>query len=124
MRTVGSFRSKRREAIRKRMSLMGKRSQEAQRERRMAEMTPEVLREMEMNPSLREGSPLRSIRVYDFITGEVMSWVVERGDRANNYRLRTPDGRVSKPHGMAWILEKVRPVILGKKRRRRVIREA
>jgi hypothetical protein len=37
---------------------------------------------------------------------------VLRGDRANNYRLRSPDGRVSKPHGMAWILEKVRPVIL------------
>jgi hypothetical protein len=97
------------------MSAMGKRSQEVQRERRLAEMTPEVLREMESNPPLREGSALGMLRYHDFCSGRVTSWVIERGDRTNNYRLRHPDGRRSKPHGLAWILEKVRPVLLGKK---------
>lgn len=117
MRTFGRFSRKRKAALSKRMAAMGRRSQEVQRERRLAEMTPEVLREMETNPAIREGSPLRSIRVYDFITGEVIVWVVERGDRTNNYRLRTPDGRKSKPHGMAWIFEKLRPYLIGRKTR-------
>ena len=93
---------------------MGKRSQEVQRARRLEAMTPELLREMEMNPPLQEGSAIGMFRFHDFVTGHITSWVVERGDRTNNYRLRTPDGRKSKPHGMAWILEKIRPVLLGR----------
>jgi len=99
MRTMGRFSRKRALAKSLRMSAMGKRSQQVQRERRMAEMTPDVLREMQTNPSLREGSPLGMFRYHDFVSGRVTSWVVERGDRVNNYRLRTPDGRKSKPQG-------------------------
>lgn len=115
MTTMGRFSRKRALAKSLRMSAMGKRSQQVQRDRRLAEITPEVLRELEMNPPLREGSALGSIRYHDFASGKVTSWVIERGDRINNFRLRTPDGWKSKPHGMAWILEKVRPVLLGKK---------
>jgi hypothetical protein len=115
MRTFRRFDRQRAIAKSLRMSAMGKRSQEVQRERRLAEMTPEVLREMESNPPLQEGSALGMLRYHDFCSGRVTSWVIERGDRTNNYRLRHPDGRRSKPHGLAWILEKVRPVLLGKK---------
>ena len=32
--------------------------------------------------------------------------------RARCAALRTPDGRASKPHGMAWIMAKLRRIIL------------
>lgn len=96
---------------------MGRRSQEVQSARRQAAVTPEMLREMAMNPPLRDGSALGMIRYHDFTSGRVVSWVVERGNRANNYRLRAPGGKRSRPHGMAWILEKIRPYLIGRKTR-------
>ncbi len=90
---------------------MGIRSQQVQRERRLAEMTPAVLMDLEANPPFGEGDSLGSITWHNHRTGQVTRWVVERGPRANNYRLRAMDGRKSRPHGMAWMLEKIRAVI-------------
>ena len=75
-------------------------------------MTPEILMDLRANPPLRDGSPLGSFEWRNYLTGKVTRWAVLRGTRRNNYRLRTPDGRTSKPHGMAWLLAKMRPVIL------------
>jgi hypothetical protein len=94
------------------MSAMGKASQRVQASRRMAEMTPEVLQEIASNPRYAEGDSLGSITWHNHRSGRVTRWVVERGPRINNYRLRSPDGRKSKAHGMAWMLEKIRAVIL------------
>ena len=94
------------------MSAMGKASQRVQAARRMAKMTPEILMGLASNPRYSEGDSLGSITWHNHRTGRVTKWIVERGPRLNNYRLRSPDGRKSKPHGMAWMLEKIRAVIL------------
>lgn len=94
------------------MSLMGNRSQQVQRERRMAAMTPEALMDITANQPFSEGDSLGSLTWHNHRTGRVTRWIVERRPRLNNYRLRSPDGRKSKPHGMAWMLEKIRAVIL------------
>ena len=91
---------------------MGKASQKMQSERRMAEITPEVLRDMEVNPPLTEGDCLGSLTWHNHRSGRITRWGVERGPRSNNYRLRSPDGRKSRPHGMAWLLTKIRMIIL------------
>ena len=93
---------------------MGKRSQEVQRARREAEITPEFLMDLQANPPLRKGDAIGSLQWTNFLTGQVTRWAVLRGDRSNNFILRSPDGRTSKPHGLAWMLEKVRPVILSR----------
>jgi hypothetical protein len=95
-----------------RFSAMGKKSQEVQRARWEADADPQELADLAANPPLVEGDAIGAIQWTNFRTGKVTRWTVLRGDRTNNYRLRSPDGRESKPHGMAWILEKVRPVIL------------
>lgn len=91
---------------------MGKASQKVQSERRMAGMTPEVLRDMEANPPLMEGACLGTLTWHNHRSGQITRWAVERGPRSNNYRLRSPDGRRSRPHGLAWLLVKIRMVIL------------
>ncbi len=91
---------------------MGKRSQEVQRERRMADLGPDWELEITANPYYREGDSLGSLTWHNHRSGRVTKWVVERGPRLNNYRLRSMDGRKSKPHGMAWMMEKIRAVIL------------
>jgi hypothetical protein len=91
---------------------MGKRSQEVQRQRREADITPEYLMDLKANPSLCDGDVIGSLEWRDFRTGKVTRWTVLRGDRVNNIRLRAPNGRSSKSHGWAWVLEKVRAVIL------------
>ena len=107
-----SYRKQRAALKRLRFSAMGKASQRVQSERRMAEMTPEILQDLAANPHYAEGDSLGSITWHNHRTGRVTKWIVERGPRINNYRLRSPDGRKSKPHGMAWMLEKIRAVIL------------
>lgn len=82
---------------------MGKASQRIQQERRLAEMTPEVLMDLAANPPYSEGDSLGSLTWHNHRTGRVTKWTVERGPRLNNYRLRSPDGRKSKAHGMAWM---------------------
>lgn len=94
------------------MSERGKKSQAAQRARREAAITPENLMDLAANQPLGPGSVLGAFQWHNHLTGRVTRWAVLRGNRRNNYVLRTPDGRPSRPHGMAWLLEKIRPVLL------------
>lgn len=105
------FSRQRQRSISLKMSERGKKSQAVQRVRREAAITPEMLMNMTANPSLGPGSVLGSLQWSNAITGKVTRWAVLRGNRVNNYVLRTPDGRTSRPHGMAWILEKIRPIL-------------
>ena len=91
---------------------MGRASQAAPRARREAAMTPEILRDLAAAQPCGPGDPIGSIEVRNFLTGKVTRWTLLRGDRINNYALRAPDGRASKPHGMAWIMAKLRRIIL------------
>ena len=108
------FSIKRKRYISLRMSEMGKKSQAAQREIRESSITDYDRMEMQANPPFGTGDALGSIEVRSFVTGTVSRWTVLRGRRINNYRLRTPDGRTSKDHGMAWIVTKLRPLLLRK----------
>lgn len=65
------------------MSAMGKKSQEVQRQRRMEDVTPEFLRDLDANPPLREGDAVGALEYRNFITGQVTRWTVLRGDRVN-----------------------------------------
>lgn len=75
-------------------------------------MTPEMLMEIDSAQPFGEGAAIGSIEYRNFLTGAVKRWTVIGGNRRNNYALRTPDGRTSKPHGLTWILAKLRPVLL------------
>ena len=94
------------------MSRLGKISQATQRARRLAGITPEMLQDMTANPPLREGDTMRSLEWRNIQSGEILRWTFLRGPRRNNYRMRTPDGRLSKSHGMAWFMVHLRPIFL------------
>ena len=97
------------------MSALGKKSQQVQAAKRMAAIDPVELADLRANPRITEGDAIGSIEIRNFKTGSVTRWTVLRGNRVNNYQLRTPDGRTSKkPHGMAWITDHLRPLILRK----------
>lgn len=89
-----------------------KKSQAVQAARRAACITPEMLQDMTANPPPCPGEPIRSLEWCNIQTGAILRWTLLRGPRANNYILRTPDGRHSKPHGMAWIMSHLRPILL------------
>lgn len=91
---------------------MGKRSQQVRREKRESEITPEFLMDLRANPPLESGDPIGCLQYTNFLTGKVTRWTKLRGSRVNNCVFRTPDGRTSKPHGMSWIMEKLRPILL------------
>ena len=95
-----------------RYSGMGEKSQAVQHARRILEVTPEMLMDMAANPPPRPGDPIRVLEWRNIQTGSILRWTVLRGPRVNNYVLRTPDGRKSSPHGMAWILEHIRKILL------------
>jgi len=107
-----SFSQKRRRAISLKMSELGKQSQRVQSARRLALIDPEDVADRLANPPPEFGDSIGSLEWRNFQTGKVTRWTVLRGNRCNNYALRTPDGRESKPHGLAWLLAKVRHVIL------------
>ena len=90
---------------------MGKASQRAQAERRMADM-PERLREMAewdvQNLPRKQGDPLGCLQWTDFRTGKVRRWVVRIGARRDQVTMETPDGRKTGSHGWAWIMDKLR----------------
>ena len=66
---MSSFRAQRKERKRLRMSAMGKASQKVQREDRLSEMTPEVLRDMMANPPLEDGSCLGPLTWHNHRSG-------------------------------------------------------
>ncbi|MCE5310425.1 MAG: hypothetical protein LLG20_22540 [Acidobacteriales bacterium] len=92
---------------------MGKSSQRVQAERRLAAITPEMIREAESNPPLRMGDAIGSLQWTDFRTGKVQRWTVLRGDRVDRIMLQSPDGRRSRSAGWSFLMRCVRMVILG-----------
>lgn len=78
----------------------------------MADITPEHLADLASAQPFGPGAAIGSIEYRNFLTGNVHRWTIIGGDRRNNYALRTPDGRTSKPHGWAWITYKLRHVFL------------
>lgn len=104
---MANFRQQRKERNRLRYSRMGKRSQEVQRERRMADITSEDI----ADPPPTIGS----LQWHDFRTGKVHRWTVLRGDRIDQVILRAPDGRQTQPHGWTWIMDHLRGYLAGRK---------
>ena len=78
----------------------------------MASLDPAAVADRLANPPPSSGDAIGSLEWRNFQTGKVTRWTVLRGNRCNNYQLRTPDGRKSMSHGLAWLLAKVRHVIL------------
>lgn len=111
----GSYNRRKAKALSERGKRMATARWKLDRARRDAE-EPIILRELEeieiQNFPRKQGDPIGSIQYRNFRTGKVTRWTVLRGDRVNNYQLRTPDGRKSKPHGFAWIMQKLRPLLL------------
>jgi hypothetical protein len=70
-------------------------SQEVQRARRVAAGDPAELADLAANPPLAEGDASGAIQWTNFRTGKVTRWTVLRGDRTNNYRLRSPNVRMT-----------------------------
>jgi len=106
------YSQQRRRAISLRMSRLGQLSQAVQRAKRLAAVDPEALADMLANPMPAAGETIGSIELRGFRSGAVARWTILRGPRRNNYARRTPDGRTSRPHGLAWILNCLRRVLL------------
>ena len=106
------FSQQRRRAISLRMSRLGKLSQASQQAKRLAAVDQAALADSLANPPPAAGDAIGSIELRSFRSGSVTRWTILRGTRRNNYALRTPDGRRSQAHGMAWMLTKIRRVIL------------
>ena len=76
-------------------------------------MTPEMLFDLRANPPPRPGDAVRMLEWRNLQTGAILRWTLLRGPHRNNYQLRSSDGRVTRlPHGMAWILDHLRPILL------------
>lgn len=106
------FGQQRRRAISRKMSALGKHSQEVQLAKRLAAIDPSDLADMLANPSPLPGDAIGSLELRNFRSGTISRWTILRGTRRNNYVLRTPDGRRSNPHGLTWITVHLRPLIL------------
>lgn len=107
-----SFGQKRRRSISRKMSALGKRSQEVQAARRLAALDPSDIADMLANPPPSPGDAIGSLEVRNFRSGRVARWTILCGSRRNNYMLRTPNGRRSNPHGLTWITVHLRPIFL------------
>lgn len=111
---MARFSQQRAVAKSRRMSELGKKSQAARRARREAALDPLEVADLLAMPPVVAGGAIGSIELRSYGSGTVTRWTVLRGARRNNYRLRTPDGRTSKNHGMAWVLDHLRPILLRK----------
>jgi hypothetical protein len=97
----------------KRFSLMGKRSQAVQAERRMQSMDAETLADLLAMP--RQGDAIGQLEYHCFRTGKVRRWAILRGDRADRVMLRSADGRQTQSHGWTWVMEHLRGFLAGRK---------
>lgn len=95
------------------MRELGKRSKQVQQARRLAALAEESGEAT--TGSIGAGDAIGLLEFRDFRSGRITRWTECRGNRVNNFTLKTPDGRQSKPHGLAWLLAKVRPILLGKR---------
>lgn len=77
---------------------------------------PEALDSLRRHPPIRKGDVIGSFEWRDFRSGEVRRWRVHRGDRIGRVFLTSPDGRRTRSHGWAWILDHLRPFLVGRGR--------
>jgi hypothetical protein len=110
---VANFTRKLRERNRLKFSAMGKASQRVQAARRLSSVTPEYLAELASAMPFGKGDPTGAIEIRNFLTGRVLRWTKLRGDRVNQHRLRSPDGRVSKSVSATRIMDRLRKVLAG-----------
>jgi len=111
-----SYRKQRADRKRPRFSAMGKRSQQVQAERRMADAGERIreLAEIEaINLPRKRGDALGSLQWHDFRTGRVRRWTVRIGDRGDRITLESPDGRKTQSHGWTWALDHLRKFLAG-----------
>jgi len=92
---------------------MGRRSQEVQRARRLAEVDANDLTDALAVPM--PGDALGCLQWHDFRTGRVRRWTVLRGDRLDRVVLRSPDGRQTGTHGWTWVMDHLRGFLCGRK---------
>ena len=109
MTPLAKYRAQRSE----RFSLMGKRSQAVQAERRMQSIDAEMLADLLTIP--REGDAVGSLEYRCFRTGKVRRWTILKGDRSDRVILRNPDGRQTKSHGWTWVMDHLRGFLAGRK---------
>ena len=88
---------------------MGKASQRAQAERRMAAIDHCALEEIEiMNLPRKQWDALGCLQWTDFRTGRVRRWTVRIGDRRDRITVEAPGNAPSKSHGWTWFLTQLR----------------
>ena len=107
-----TFRLQRKQQKIQKFSAMGRASQLVQRARREAAVTPEILFEIESSQPCGPGAPIKSIEIRNLLTGKIARWTVLGGPRRNNFILRSPSGKTTRPHGAAWIMSKLRSVFI------------
>ena len=109
MTPMANYRKQRAECKRLRFSAMGKASQRAQAERRMAAIDHCALEEIElMNLPRKQGDALGCLQWTDFRTGKVRRWAVRIGNRVNRITVESPGDAPSKSHGWTWFLTHLR----------------
>ena len=115
---MANYRKQRSERKRRLYSAMGKASQRAQAERRMADL-PERLAEIAeieaQNLPRKQGDALGCLQWTDFRTGKIRRWTVKIGDRCDRITLHAPDGRGTGSHGWTWALDHLRGFLAGRK---------
>jgi hypothetical protein len=97
------------ECKRLRFSAMGKASQRAQAERRMAAIDHRALEEIEIqNLPRKQGDALGCLQWTDFRTGRARRWAVRIGNRRGRITVEAPGDAPSKSHGWTWFLTQLR----------------
>jgi len=80
---------------------------------------PERIRELAeyevWNLPRKQGDALGSLQWHDFSTGKVRRWVVRIGDRIDRVTLHAVDGRKTDSHGWAWVMDRLRGFLAGRK---------
>ena len=87
---------------------------DAERARRSLE-DPERLAELVRYPPRLEGDPIGVLEWRDLRSGVVKRWTVLMGDRKDRVMLRAPDGRTTGSHGWAWVCDRLRGYLSGRR---------
>ena len=90
---------------------MGRRSQQVQKERRLADM-PARIREMEewdvQNKPRKQGDALGCLQWTDYRSGKVRKWCIRIGDRSDRITVESPGNAPTPSHGWTWFLTQLR----------------
>ena len=97
---------------------MNKARWDADRARRDAEIPNRMryLAEIEAeNLPRKTGDAIGCLQWTDFRTGKVRRWTVRIGDRIDQVTLHAPDGKATRSHGWAWVMDHLRGFLAGRK---------